>query len=201
MTSLRLVTPPLPENEKRISVGNRHCDILGKSQRFPPKISKTSKVLTSTKANEKVLKLHFTGMFIKFFWRAHLRISGDVNCFIDMCQPVTWMAIITWNLTARIHKYPFKLTTEQPTNLRVCNAVYERICRLNNAWNCLLSSKSGQLGTITLPFLNCFSHGQRPVSWCLLVMSYPFSIRLLDTVSPPWCCWTSCPLFPGTSAS
>lgn len=60
MTLLRLVIPPLPENEKRISVGNTRCDILGKSQRFPSKISKTSKVLTPAKANEKVPKIHFT---------------------------------------------------------------------------------------------------------------------------------------------
>lgn len=141
------------------------------------------------------------GTFIKFFWWANLRISSDTNCFIETCQPVTWMAIIMWNLTARTHNVSIQ-ADHWTTNHFECLqcTVYEQIWRLNNIWNCLLSSRYGWQGPITLSFLNCFSYGQSPVSWSLVAMSHPFSIMLLDTQSPPWCCWTCCPLFPGTSA-
>lgn len=88
-----------------------------------------------------------------------------------------------WNLTSRTHNVSIQ-ADHWTTNHSECLqcTVYEWICRLNSTWSCLLS-KSGWQGTITLPVLNCFSHGQNPVSWNFMVMSYPFSTMLLDTQS------------------
>lgn len=96
-------------------------------------------------------------------------------------------------------------------NLSEClqHTVYEQICRLNSIWNCSVISMAGRTLSLCLfkqlSMLTALLSHEKKIRHQLKFSdneSFFLHHAAGHSVSPlSWCCWTCCPLFPGSGAT